>query len=83
MCLALLSPSPPSEGGEGRGEEAHAFLNARQPEGLRVISRRSVLKAGLTGLAGLSFPQLLRLRAATSPTAPSVPRDKAVILLWM
>jgi hypothetical protein len=62
---------------------AFAFLNARQPEGLRVISRRSVLKAGLTGLAGLSLPQLLRLRAATSPTAPSVPRDKAVILLWM
>ena len=22
MCLALLSPSPPSNGGEGRGEEA-------------------------------------------------------------
>src|SRR5881394_2711204 len=22
MCLALLSPSPPSDGGEGRGEEA-------------------------------------------------------------
>ena len=62
---------------------AFAFLNARQPEGLRVISRRSVLKAGLTGLAGLSLPQLLRLRAATSPTAPAVPRDKAVILLWM
>lgn len=57
---------------------AFSFLNAREREGLTVFSRRSVLKAGLAGLAGLSFPELLRLRATTPAS-----RNKAVILLWM
>src|SRR5262245_59875131 len=60
---------------------AFAFFNPRAREGLTVFSRRSMLKAGLAGLAGLSLPLLLRLRSeAASASAPS---RKAVILLWM
>ena len=42
-------------------QENHAFvgLNARLAEGVRLVSRRSTLKAGIAGLAGLSLPQLL------------------------
>src|SRR5438128_2278395 len=43
------------------------------------ISRRSVLKAGFLGLAGLSLPDLLRWRAEGAAAA----NDKAVILLWL
>ena len=62
---------------------AHAFshLHAREREGLVVASRRSMLKVGLAGLAGLSAPELLRLRASAAGTRP--PGGKAVILLWM
>jgi len=66
-----------------RHSPRHAFahFNPRAREGLTVFSRRSMLKAGLAGLAGLSLPLLLRLRcqAADAP----VPSRKAVILLWM
>ena len=65
----------------GRGH-AFTFLNPRVREGLVVASRRSVLKAGLAGLAGITLPGLLRMRAeGTAPSRPS--RRKAVILLWM
>lgn len=40
--------------------------------------RRGMLKASLAGLAGLSFPQLLKARQGTQ-----VPNGKSVILLWM
>ena len=42
----------------------HAFggLNALEREGLAVVSRRNMLKAGLAGMAGLSLPALLRER---------------------
>jgi hypothetical protein len=42
------------------------------------VSRRSALKAGFLGLAGLTLPGLLRLRAE-SPAK----KDTAVILLWL
>jgi hypothetical protein len=57
----------------------HAFtsFNPRVREGVTVQSRRSMLRASLAGLAGLSLPGLLQLRAETHA------RSKAVILLWM
>jgi hypothetical protein len=58
-------------------------LNARAHEGLRVVGRRSVLKASLAGLAGLSLPGLLRARASAADAARPLPSNKAVILLWM
>src|SRR6185437_11255185 len=42
-------------------------------------SRRSVLKSSLAGIAGLTLPGLLQLRAQEA----AVPRNKSVILLWM
>ncbi|MBU6301486.1 MAG: DUF1501 domain-containing protein [Verrucomicrobia bacterium] len=62
------------------GQAAHAFtrMHPRVREGLVVSGRRSVLKSGLAGLFGLSFPDLLRLRAGND-----VPSQRSVILLWM
>src|SRR4051812_28883978 len=61
--------------------EQHAFkyLNPRVRDGLTVYSRRSVLKAGLAGMAGLSLPGLLQLRAESVAKRS----NKSVILLWM
>jgi hypothetical protein len=58
----------------------HAFGSFRGPtrDGL-LIGRRNLFKVGLAGVAGLSLPQLLRLRAEDRTT----PKGKAVILLWM
>jgi len=63
----------------GAQHEQHAFANwnARQREGLTVLGRRSVLKAGLAGVAGLSVPKLLAAREQTGG------RKKSVILIWM
>ncbi|MCB1064511.1 MAG: DUF1501 domain-containing protein [Verrucomicrobiae bacterium] len=63
------------------GHWRHAFtdLNPLVREGLTVHSRRGMLKAGLAGMAGLSFPDLLRARAAN----PAAGSRKSVILLWM
>src|SRR5581483_8541241 len=43
------------------------------------VSRRTALKAGFLGLAGLTLPDLLRLRAEGSAEK----KDTAVILLWL
>ena len=63
----------------------HAFLNlnARLREGLRVVSRRSVLKAGLAGMAGLSLADLLRLRSQAAERSQPLSDGKSVILIWM
>jgi len=65
-----------------RHDHAHAFssLRPREREGLVVATRRNMLKASLAGMAGLSFPELLRQRAEASA---KVPDGKSVILLWM
>ncbi len=66
------------------GHQTHAFAdwNPLVREGVTVLSRRNMLKAGLAGVAGLSVPQLLKAReealAAGKPT-----RRKSLILLWM
>lgn len=64
---------------------AHAFggLHAREREGLVVAGRRGMLKASLAGLAGLSLPDLLRLRSTATAAGVRAPGSKAVILLWM
>jgi Protein of unknown function (DUF1501) len=62
----------------------HAFanFNARQHEGVSLVSRRGMLKTGFAGMAGLTLPALLRHRAeATAAGRPM--RNKSVILLWM
>ncbi|MBM3875234.1 MAG: DUF1501 domain-containing protein [Verrucomicrobia bacterium] len=62
---------------------AFSFFQPRVREGLVVHSRRSVLKAGLAGLAGLSLPGLLRARGAAANAGKSIGSHKSVILLWM
>src|SRR4051812_40125429 len=65
--------------------DAHAFtyLNPRVRDGLTVHSRRSVLKASLAGLAGLSLSGLLKARADSLAAPKPMPSRKSVILLWM
>jgi uncharacterized protein (DUF1501 family) len=45
------------------------------------VSRRSFLKIGALGLAGLALPDLLRLRAADAAEGKTVP-DTSAILVW-
>jgi uncharacterized protein (DUF1501 family) len=46
------------------------------------ISRREILRAGLTGIATLGLSDLLQLRAAAAPPEHARP-DTAVILVWL
>jgi len=64
---------------------SHAFtdLNARDREGLVVHSRRSMLKAGLAGMAGISVPSLLQARSEAARSGQAMKSRKSVILLWM
>ena len=64
-------------------QHAHAFsgFHPLEREGLTLLSRRNMLKASLAGLAGLSVPELLRRRAASSERNRK--DGKSVILLWM
>jgi hypothetical protein len=50
---------------------------------LTVVSRRSVLKASLAGMAGITLPELLRTRAAAAESGKPAAGNKSVILLWM
>ena len=64
--------------------QQHAFtgLNARVAEGVRLISRRSTLKASVAGLAGLSLPGLLASREAAAKAGMPLGK-KSCILIWM
>lgn len=50
---------------------------------MNVYGRRSVLKAGLAGLAGISAPRLLQMRADAAANGKGMAGNKAVILIWM
>jgi uncharacterized protein (DUF1501 family) len=65
--------------------QQHAFGNfyGRDREGLTLLSRRGMLKAGLAGIAGLSLPELLRVRARAAESGRPMQSRKSVILLWM
>src|SRR3954447_12600155 len=64
-------------------QHAFADFHALDREGLMVVSRRNMLKAGLAGMAGLSVPALLRSRAEAAEAGRPVKGRKSVILLWM
>ncbi|REK11129.1 MAG: DUF1501 domain-containing protein [Planctomycetota bacterium] len=61
---------------------AFGFLRPRQREGLVSYSRRSVLKASLAGMAGLTLPGVLAARSAAAREG-AAPGGKSVILIWM
>jgi hypothetical protein len=58
-------------------------FHGRTREGLYLESRRSMLKTGLAGIAGLSLPGLLQAKAEAAATGKSGPSGKSLILLWM
>ena len=66
-------------------KHGHAFgdFHARTREGLVVTSRRSMLKASLAGIGGLTLPGLLQARSAAAQPGHTAPSGKSVILLWM
>jgi hypothetical protein len=74
-----------SDSNRRRHLHSHAFHGFRplEREGLTLLSRRNMLKAGLAGLAGLSVPNLLRQRACAVSEGRPTPEAKSVILLWM
>lgn len=64
---------------------AHAFgsFHGRRREGLTLVDRRAMLKAGVAGIAGLTLPDLLRARAEAAAAGRAMKSGKSVILLWM
>jgi hypothetical protein len=58
-------------------------FHGRTREGLYLESRRSMLKTGLAGVAGLSLPGLLQAKAEAAATGKPGPSGKSLILLWM
>lgn len=70
-------PSAPSSPVAAR--HAFGWLRGRAREGVGVVGRRSVLKASLAGIGGLTLPGLLRARDEEGAAASR----KSVILLWM
>lgn len=65
------------------GGHAFAGFQGRTREGLYLDSRRSMLKAGMAGMAGLSLPLLLQNQQATAAAGQRSSTGKSVILLWM
>ena len=63
--------------------DAFVHFNARSPEGLTIVSRRGMMKAGLSGIAGLTLADVLRVRAEASRRGQPISGRKSVILLWM
>ena len=63
----------------GANHTDHAFADyyPLEHEGLTVLSRRNMLKAGIAGVAGLSLPQLLKARAEASTRGKPIRRAYA------
>ncbi|HEY3963175.1 MAG TPA: DUF1501 domain-containing protein [Planctomycetaceae bacterium] len=75
----------PSIGCHQPAHRQHAFgdFHGRTREGLTLLDRRGMLKAGVAGIAGLSLPELLRVRAQAAESGQPMKSRKSVILLWM
>ena len=76
------NPLTPRERTMSHFNHAFANYNPLVREGLTLVSRRNMLKAGLAGMAGLSLPELIRQRALATESGKPLSR-KSVILLWM
>src|SRR5689334_3452571 len=71
------SPKPPDC---RKGRRAHMLERADHRGG---ISRRSLLKAGVLGLAGLGLPDWLKAQAVARAAGRPSPADLSVILVWL
>jgi hypothetical protein len=71
--------------GEHLAAGRRALLEPVRSDLIRIGSRRWFLQAGLAGIAGLSLPQMLQLRAQAAPANPSANHSapRAVILFWL
>lgn len=69
----------------GPAHGRHAFQNyyGDTVEGLTVVDRRGMMKAGLAGIAGLSVAELMRVSAGASESGKRPKSSKSVILVWM
>src|SRR5437867_3214037 len=81
---AALEPivTPPVRA-NGATEAAVTRLGCPEFRRLLAMERRSFLKAGVLGLAGLSLGELLRFEALASAQGKSNNREQSVIILWM
>src|SRR5204862_7089431 len=77
MCLAWLSPSPPSDGGEGRGEEAPLRRPPPQPSPLVTRGGR---EANVTAAKQLPISGLRRGRPHASTNESEETTARAVTL---
>lgn len=66
-----------------RSQHAFADWRPRDREGLAVVGRRSMVKASLAGIAGLSVSDLLRAQSALASAGQATASGKSVILIWM
>ena len=53
------------------------------PRNCEGLSRRSLLRAGFLGLAGVGLPEWLRARASAAEAGNQATRDLSVILVWL
>jgi hypothetical protein len=70
-------------GCEGHIDHAFPTFDGTRRDGLCLVSRRNLMKAGMAGVAGLTLPNLMRHRAAAAAAGESVSSHRSVILLWM
>ena len=69
--------------GNSHSEHAFGSFLGTQREGLCLVGRRNMVKAGMAGIAGLSLPDLLRVRSQATAAGKSISSQRSVILLWM
>lgn len=69
--------------GNVHAEHAFSGFHGVDREGLVLLNRRNMLKAGLAGIGGLSLPGLLEARADAARGGREMKSRKSVILLWM
>ena len=58
-------------------QNAFESLNARKREGLMLVSRRNAMKIGVAGLAGLTLPDLIRVRTEAATRDERSPPARA------
>ena len=66
VAVDVPLPKRPADVKAPSGQRGEGAVFPDEREGLAVVSRRNVLKAGMAGMAGLSLPALLRGRARAS-----------------